>query len=478
MDRLWSWSILAFLAFLLVIGIFAEAYPNSSYLPPVIGIVVVICAAWRLRSGLPSSASAQAIVIIGLGLAWMGLQLVPLPANIWAKLPGHAFFLETLNAAHLTPTSMPVSLNPEQGLVYFLFLISAVAVFFAGLSVPAQERRFVAFGICTLAIVSSVLNLAQRFGGPESSLQFFASQGWLNAGFFANRNFLAAELYCAIPFAVSLGIGLGQSKTLHWSVAALFVLATLVIYLAGLGATASRTGTALAMVSVLLSGLLLWPKVLPQQTSNISSRAMIFFIAILLLVAAQFGLTGILRIAQTEPVSDYRGTMAATSLEAALAYFPFGAGFGSFVPVYAMFEHPQNLKSFYVNHAHNDWIELLLEGGLPIAIVILLFIAWLCRAIFSLWRNAGPADGLTKAGVIIIALLLAHSVVDYPLRTRFLMALFALCCAWLAAGTLPVAPKTRRAAPVVPAAPIYGSVPMAPRREGPYFAPRPKPPEN
>jgi hypothetical protein len=480
MDRLWSWAILVFLAFLLVIGIFAETYPNSIFIPPVVSVVFLLCATWRLRNGLPSMLSAQALGIVALGLIWMGLQLVPLSAGIWSSLPGHGFVLETLTAAKLAPTAMPVSLTPSEGLSYFLFLLSGLAIFVGGLSVPAGERRFVAFGICFLAIISSLLGLAQRFGGDASVLQFYASSGWNNGGFFPNHNFLAAQLYCAIPFATSLAIALGQRRAVHWTVAALFAFAILIVYLAGLGATSSRAGIILAMVAVLLSGLLLWPRTHGSQlqTSNISGRAMIAFIALMLLLAAQFGLAGILRLAQTEPVSDYRGIMATTSLEVAQNFFPFGSGFGSFVPVYAIFERPENLKAFYVNHAHNDWIELFLEGGLPMALVLTLFIAWLSRAIFVLWRGAGPEDGLTKACVIIIALLLAHSFSDYPLRTRAMMAVFALCCAWLAAGPLPVAPKARRASPNVPITPTMGATSAAPRRDGPYFTPRPKPPEN
>ena len=40
---------------------------------------------------------------------------------------------------------------------------------------------------------------------------------------------------------------------------------------------------------------------------------------------------------------------------------------------------------------------------------------------------------LARAATITIALLLAHSFVDYPLRTNALMGLFAFCCALLVA---------------------------------------------
>ena len=42
---------------------------------------------------------------------------------------------------------------------------------------------------------------------------------------------------------------------------------------------------------------------------------------------------------------------------------PVGAGLGTFVPVYAMFEKPEQVSLFYVNRAHNDVLELWLETG-------------------------------------------------------------------------------------------------------------------
>ena len=118
---------------------------------------------------------------------------------------------------------------------------------------------------------------------------------------------------------------------------------------------------------------------------------------------------------------------------------PFGSGMGTFVPVYAMYEKPADaLMDAYVNRAHNDVLELWLEAGVFGLILMALFLAWLARASWALWRPEGAgASGidllLARAATLIVALLAAHSFVDYPLRTGAMMALMAFACGLLVA---------------------------------------------
>jgi hypothetical protein len=55
----------------------------------------------------------------------------------------------------------------------------------------------------------------------------------------------------------------------------------------------------------------------------------------------------------------------------------------------------------------------------------------------QLWRRSAPAIGidltLARASTLIIALLVAHSFVDYPLRTAAVMAILAFSCGLLVA---------------------------------------------
>jgi hypothetical protein len=70
------------------------------------------------------------------------------------------------------------------------------------------------------------------------------------------------------------------------------------------------------------------------------------------------------------------------------------------------------------------------------------------------WREALPdarrRDNLLAcAATLALALLLAHSLVDYPLRTSALMAVFALATAMVIA---PIAPPAAIKSPNEPAA--------------------------
>jgi hypothetical protein len=58
-----------------------------------------------------------------------------------------------------------------------------------------------------------------------------------------------------------------------------------------------------------------------------------------------------------------------------------------------------------------------------------------------LWRNEA-ADPFAKAATIAIGAILAHSIVDYPLRTAAISTVFAICCA-LIAGPRPTTSARR-----------------------------------
>ena len=121
---------------------------------------------------------------------------------------------------------------------------------------------------------------------------------------------------------------------------------------------------------------------------------------------------------------------------AAKAFWPLGSGMGTFVPVYGIFEQPEDVHlNFYVNHAHNDLLEVWLEAGVAGLAFIGAFVLWLLRRIYVLWwRNASTGFRetdllLARAASIAVLLLLMHSLVDYPLRTGAMMTLFAFVCA-------------------------------------------------
>lgn len=145
----------------------------------------------------------------------------------------------------------------------------------------------------------------------------------------------------------------------------------------------------------------------------------------------------------TDPLADARVTFAHNTWAAIKAFLPFGSGVGTFPVVYPSFEQPTDLATFYVNRAHNDVLETLLEAGLASALLMAWFALWLLSALFMAWRGSATSlahldhthpmdDRLRRAAATALLLLALHSIVDYPLRTGAIMVVAAFCCALLA----------------------------------------------
>lgn len=124
-----------------------------------------------------------------------------------------------------------------------------------------------------------------------------------------------------------------------------------------------------------------------------------------------------------------------------MSSWPVGSGIGSFNRVYRLFEDPDEVTNVFVNHAHNDYLEVFAETGLLGAVLILAFLAWWGLRSVQAWRDARPDAYWTQTASVVIGIILAHSLVDYPIRTPAIMALFVFYVLTLseprAAGTEP-----------------------------------------
>ena len=473
LDRAWTVSVASFLVVLMLIG--GTSYPVRAIalIEQIGGLALMVFGILRLRLGLPSRAAVHGLAILALGLALVGLQLVPLPQGLWTALPGRQFVVDSLAAAAAPAGWMPLSLSPPATRGVLLALLPGIALFIAALTLNSEARGFFAMGLVLLMIFNVLLGLGQKFQGPGGSLYLFhdAGFGW-SSGTFANRNFYAASLYVAIPVAAALGIAWTRGQSVNRFVVAFFAVTVLILLLIGLAAAASRAGIVLAMAGVLASGALAWGRSGDAKAYSVS-RLMMLALSGAIFLIAQFGLVGLLRLAATDPVNDYRASIFEVSSKVFSAFFPFGSGFGTFVPVYAMFETPITMLDNFVNHAHNDWLELAIEGGAPMIVLLLVFLLWYGANTIRLWRQGGDGleDLFQRAAAISVGLLLLHSIVDYPLRTPALMGLFALFCGIMACTPAPLVKRIRRrVAPAPSAAPAPSPQAPAPeRRKGPYF---------
>jgi len=93
-----------------------------------------------------------------------------------------------------------------------------------------------------------------------------------------------------------------------------------------------------------------------------------------------------------------------------------GWGFGTFRHVFPMFQVSDLLHGRFL-HAHNDWLQLLAEGGLVGALLFLGVVAALGWSAVRWFRQAGPRGRAVAGGICLgLAAMAIHSFVDYALR--------------------------------------------------------------
>src|SRR5262249_39696993 len=83
-----------------------------------------------------------------------------------------------------------------------------------------------------------------------------------------------------------------------------------------------------------------------------------------------------------------------------------------------------------------DLLELSLEAGVAALGLMTLFIVWFLTRSVRVWARRDGSLGafdvsLARAATLVVALLIAHSMIDYPLRTGAIMAITAFACGLL-----------------------------------------------
>ena len=222
------------------------------------------------------------------------------------------------------------------------------------------------------------------------------------AGFFANQNHFAALLFVGIPFVVYQFVIIKRP----W----LALLAIVLMVLVGF-ATRSVAGAFLSLFCAAASFALI-------ARMALVLRLLLIALAVVGALVLSTNPGNVLEIRQDDPLD--RTAIRANTIEGIGESLPFGTGFGTFEIVYPRFEAEADIRTQYINHAHNEYLELLLEGGVPALLGLLAYLFLLLRAAFA------PATPLRTAALLGIFFLLVHSLVDYPLRTMAMALVFAL----------------------------------------------------
>jgi O-antigen ligase len=326
-----------------------------------------------------------------------------------------------------------ITMDPYSTLTTALQL-TAFAIFFAlvlvCLSSAKRIRRTVTlitvfgFAFAFFAILQSVLSPEKIFGIYDVSLG-------APFGSFVNRNNFAAfmELSAALPLGLIFSGAVSKDKRLLYFT--FIILMGVALFL-----SRSRGG----FVALLAELILLFFLTRDPSTGkgNILRIGLIVALVIAIVAGAIFvgGDTSLTRFAETAASEDFsteRSHIWSVATKVIAANLPLGAGFGAFAVAYTAFDNSSGLAR--VEQAHNDYLQVLADAGIPGLILGLLFL-------FLFFRTGARLNSIKndfRRGIALGAFagcfaVLIHSIFDFVLHVTAVALLFLFLLSLLSAS--------------------------------------------
>ena len=378
------------------------------------------------------------LALMALAIALVALHLVPLPPAMWQALPMRELIARIDNAVGLGDVWRPLTIAPAATWnAFYALMIPLSTILFMIRFGPDRWPRLVPVFLA-LGLACMLLGLFQITAVSADSVfyPYRVSNFGAPVGLFANRNhtgaFLATILVWLAVFGSFRGPDDGGYRLRVWIMA--LAIPVVLFFLLLLG---SRAGLLLGVI-----GLLSMPLLHVGMAKRSAGRRL--GMAGMMLVGALAVFTVGLLASRAESLNrllgedageNYRITTFFPILRLAIDYLPLGSGIGSFVTAYQRYEPLEKLEPRYLNHAHNDALELLLTGGLPamalIAIAAFVLIRGTALSFGQDLRNTSLGL-LKKAASVTLCLFALASIVDYPLRTPALLGFAAMMAVMVA----------------------------------------------
>jgi O-antigen ligase len=429
----------------------------------------VVAGAWGFLRRVPRERRPLAVpVLAGLLLvaAAVSVQLVPLrQPTIRALSPATDAFLKQyeLRYAFLAADTKdnrlrgndgkplelkhPLSIDPHRTRVG-LACFSAFGVMLLGVArgLGGADLRLLAPGLVALGVLMSMIGIVQKalWNGMVYGFWEPINKGVVAFGPFINRNHFAGWMLLALPVAVGyfaaqvargmVGVEPGWRNRVVWfstpdaSRAVLTGSAILVMGLA-LTLTLSRSGIACFLLAMVLSAF----NVLRGQAGTARGRLLGTYLVLVFVAAvAWVGIDAIgARFAQVDWALGGRAGAWGDAWRIHRMFPWFGTGLNTYGSATLLLQEFQKETAHYIE-AHNDYLQLLVEGGWLVAVPALVLIGLFVREVRRRFREA--RDDRTGywlrlgavTGLVAIAL---QEVVEFSLQMPGNAALFTLLAA-------------------------------------------------
>ena len=384
----------------------------------------------------------KTLSMLSLGIAF--LQLVPLPPSILSAISPRASGIwggVTQGAGPGTDAARgwaTLSLIPNFTLyevVRYVFYFLFAYLVYKHVSTRKRVRIFV-FLLFAAACFQSFYGLAEFFGGTQRIFGF-QREAYIDSatGTFINRNHFAGFLEMIFPisvgyllarasfFAMNRG-GSFKERILWFSQERLqkAIVFGIIPILIGVGIffSRSRTGVFLFFASIFLMIVALSGAGGRRPTKIIRTVLLVVVFAVILIgikpVVERFSFAALAH--EVRPVY-FKNTVEI------IKDFPIaGTGLGTYLYAYPMYE--KKYSGDLLEHAHNDYLELLAEGGIVAGGLMIVVAFGALIWLFTRWtrRNDHLVRGVGLGCLVGIASILIHSLTDFNLHITANAVLF------------------------------------------------------
>lgn len=402
-----------------------------TFLPALVVSAVGALFTLSRRSTGPATSGTRLLdaALVGVLLA-AACQLVPLPGHVRALLsPAEADYFSRIRLLPLPAGDWaPLSLVPDGWLFGAGVPLAAILTFWwARATLEPRGIRALARWLAWIALMVSVIALVQPALFPSGKIYGLwtpVSRGAHPIGPIVSRSHFAGWVVLAWPLLVGYLIAHGRS---HWrdvpkrriavilmDTRALWLLVSIALLTAALLITESRAGVASFGLAALVLLMRSWSRTRAGGRLGLAG----LLIAVALAVSLWASPTAVMtRFDRAWSGADGSRPEIWRETRGLIARFPLaGIGLGAFDVVMPVYQ--QAARTTLINHAHNQYLHVLAEGGLlvsvPLGISLFAFVGLARRRL----RGDGTAmahvrDGAV-AGLCGLALL---SVFDVPALT-------------------------------------------------------------
>jgi O-antigen ligase len=365
------------------------------------------------------------------------LQLCPLPSSLLHRVTGRDIAQPGIRAGYL-------SFEPYATRTHFLILLTGfVAFYFAQLvSQDRARKQFVIRALVALGAFEAFYGLVQYLTGWQQIFVYVKKFDLEEAtGTYINRNHYAGFLEMILPFSLAFlfyeygklqgdresgrelrnMVGKSAIQRLILSLAVSVILCAALIF------SRSRMGILAAAASILVIFALVS---ISRFRGRMGSLLAATFILLSICLAVWIGPGSIVSRFQTVNEEYSLGGQSRVSMWRdafpLIEHHPLlGTGLGTFPIAYTSGQTA--FLSQYVNHAHNDYLEIAADLGIPSALILFVSILFILgRAIRSFLSGERDFERAVALGCVgsIVAILL-HSFADFNLYIPANVLLFS-----------------------------------------------------